>query len=402
MRRRLAVPHITSGGFGLGEIAQFGLWRRISASSRSTFPCQRTDKGTPLGGPFPCPRPFFVSKKIEPSPASFAQALETSGYEPLPVRDGGQAMEVLKQQHADLVLLDVSLPREDGFEVLAQMRALPETSELPVLMLCEGDITADLEERAKMLGAVGVAPASMGSDQLLSRVGEFVSPRRIASAASGFRLANFPLPDSGSLRTHPFPELLHELHQSSFSGVLLVQHGRKRKAIEFREGWPICVKSNLISECLGGYLVKSGRCTQAQVEASVAQMKLGKGLQGEILVAMEVLEEADVVAALEQHALEKLFEVFSWPNGDFALRPEAEVQRGSAIALRGHPSSLIMEGGAPRDAPEVDQSLLRAPCRRLSGARGRSVRTHRVRVSRSGRRALGQRARRFEAAERSA
>lgn len=274
----------------------------------------------------------------------FAQALETSGYEPLPVCDGGQAMEILKQQHADLVLLDVSLPREDGFEVLAQMRALPETSELPVLMLCDGDITTDLEQRAKMLGAVGVASASMGSDQLLSRVGEFLTPRRSAPASSGFRLANLPLPESGSLRTYPFPELLHELHQSSFAGVLLVQHGRKRKAIEFRDGWPICVKSNLISECLGSFLVKSGRCTEAQVEASVAQMKLGKGLQGEILVAMEVLDEADVVKALEQHALEKLFEIFSWTNGEFALRPAAEVQRGSAIALRGHPSSLIVEG----------------------------------------------------------
>lgn len=268
----------------------------------------------------------------------YAEALEIRGYDPLPVHDGVQAMEVLKQQHADFVLLDVSLPREDGFEVLAQLRELPNAGPLPVLMLCGGDITADLENRAKALGAIGVAPSSINSEQLLSRVAEFVEPS-LGSNACGRML-----PDSGTLKEIPIPEILHELHQLSFAGALQVTHGRKRKAIEFRGGWPIRVRSNLISECLGHYLVEKGLCDESAVEESLARVKRGEGLQGEILVAMDVMDEEGVVTALEEHAVEKLFEIFSWCDGQFELRAGAEVQRGSGIALNGHPSGLICRG----------------------------------------------------------
>ena len=74
---------------------------------------------------------------------------------------------------------------------------------------------------------------------------------------------------------------------------------RKKKAIEFRSGWPISVRSNLVSECLGHYLVEKKLVTQAQLDESIARMRAGEGLQGENLIAMDVLEEQAVVDALE-------------------------------------------------------------------------------------------------------
>ena len=104
------------------------------------------------------------------------------------------------------------------------------------------------------------------------------------------------------------------------------------------------VRSNLVSECLGSYLVEHGRVTQAQLDESVERMRTGEGLQGEILVAMEVMDEDAVVEALEGHALQKFLEIFGWRDGRFELRRSAKVEKGSAIGIEGHPSKLIVDG----------------------------------------------------------
>ena len=54
-------------------------------------------------------------------------------------------------------------------------------------------------------------------------------------------------------------------------------------------------------------------------------MRTGEGLQGEILVAMEVMDEEAVVDAIEGHALQKFLEIFSWRDGRFEVRRGAHV-----------------------------------------------------------------------------
>jgi DNA-binding response OmpR family regulator len=58
--------------------------------------------------------------------------LEAEGYQVLTVRDGTQALETIERQAPDLVLLDVMLPRMDGFQVLQRVR---EFSAVPIIML---------------------------------------------------------------------------------------------------------------------------------------------------------------------------------------------------------------------------------------------------------------------------
>jgi CheY-like chemotaxis protein len=268
----------------------------------------------------------------------YVETLEAEGYQTLPAYDGGQALEILRRQDPDFILLDVSLPRQDGFEILVELRALRADLDIPVLMLCEGDATADLEARARQLGAVGLASAPIEADRLVGRIAQFVKPEATRAAARP------PIASQGRLKQIPFSELMHGLHRDRLDGVLLLEHGKKKKAIEFRGGWPVCVKSNLVSECLGGYLVKQGTCTQEKIDESLARMRTGEGPQGEILVAMEVLDEDGVVAALEGHALEKLYEIFGWPDGAYQIRIGAQIQRGSSIALNGHPSNLVVHG----------------------------------------------------------
>ena len=269
---------------------------------------------------------------------AFATALEAEGYEVLLAPDGRRCLEISARQIPDLVVLDIYLSRQDGFEVLTTLRERPISQSLPVLLLCRGDVTREIVTRAERLSAIGVVSASISPEQLAGRVAAILE-RRDKQTASTSRT-----PPHGTLRELPVPELLRAIQQDVLDGVLLLDHGRKKKAIEFRAGWPVSVRSNLVSECLGAYLVEKGLVTKAQLDESLDRVRTGEGLQGEILVAMEVMDEDAVVDALEGHALQKFLEIFSWRDGRFAIRRGVQVEKGSAMGLQGHPSKLIVDG----------------------------------------------------------
>ena len=61
--------------------------------------------------------------------------LERAGYEVITAYDGLEALEKVQSEHPDMIVLDVMMPRLDGFETLRRLRANPETAEIPVIML---------------------------------------------------------------------------------------------------------------------------------------------------------------------------------------------------------------------------------------------------------------------------
>jgi len=69
--------------------------------------------------------------------------LEEKGYEVTEAYDGQQALDILKDFRPDLVLLDVTMPRLTGWDVLKQMQENPETADIPVLMLTARSEDAD-------------------------------------------------------------------------------------------------------------------------------------------------------------------------------------------------------------------------------------------------------------------
>ncbi len=61
--------------------------------------------------------------------------LERQGYKVLSARDGVEAMQLLQELTPDLMLLDVEMPRMDGFEVTRQVRASERLRALPIVMI---------------------------------------------------------------------------------------------------------------------------------------------------------------------------------------------------------------------------------------------------------------------------
>jgi DNA-binding response OmpR family regulator len=78
--------------------------------------------------------------------------LRLDGYEVLLASDGGEGLRMVEESPPDLVILDVMMPKVDGWEVLMRLREKPETRDLPVIML-----TAMGDEQSKVMGLRGGA-----------------------------------------------------------------------------------------------------------------------------------------------------------------------------------------------------------------------------------------------------
>jgi len=69
--------------------------------------------------------------------------LEEKGYEVTEAYDGQQALDILEGFRPDLILLDVTMPRLTGWDVLKQIQEDPEKADIPVLMLTARSEDAD-------------------------------------------------------------------------------------------------------------------------------------------------------------------------------------------------------------------------------------------------------------------
>ena len=62
-------------------------------------------------------------------------SLGMEGYEVVTALDGEQALEKLKVEKPDLIVLDIMMPKLDGYEVCKAIKSDPETRQIPVILL---------------------------------------------------------------------------------------------------------------------------------------------------------------------------------------------------------------------------------------------------------------------------
>jgi putative two-component system response regulator len=83
--------------------------------------------------------------------------------------DGARAFELAREQKPRVALLDVIMPRMDGFELLARLKADPATAAIEVLLLTGLD-DAETRIRARESGAAGVVAKPFNPAQVRDRV----------------------------------------------------------------------------------------------------------------------------------------------------------------------------------------------------------------------------------------
>jgi chemosensory pili system protein ChpA (sensor histidine kinase/response regulator) len=114
-----------------------------------------------------------------------ARLLEQHGMTAMTARDGVEALQKIQEQLPDLILLDVEMPRMDGFELLTNLKSNAALEAIPVVMITSR--TGDKHRsRALDLGAAAYLGKPYQEAELLETIGHLTQPECVGLAGGSF------------------------------------------------------------------------------------------------------------------------------------------------------------------------------------------------------------------------
>lgn len=104
--------------------------------------------------------------------------LEKHGYEAHVARDGREGIERAALERPDLILLDIQLPRMDGYAVARELRANAELAGVPIVAVTSYAMAGD-RDKALAAGCTGYIEKPINPDTFLQQIEQHL-PRRQA------------------------------------------------------------------------------------------------------------------------------------------------------------------------------------------------------------------------------
>ncbi|MBK7865164.1 MAG: response regulator [Archangiaceae bacterium] len=290
-----------------------------------------------------------------------ADALTKQGFTVTVERDGEWAIKTFEKKSFDAVLLDLLLPALNGYEVARQMRALPKGKRTPIIMISgvyknalhqreavqKHGAYAFLEKPMRLQALYDTLKQALGDKYPRPRAPEPPPPPVEDDEKTGEHLADTSAQEEqreveaqskkveissggfqvirGDFAQKPFAEVLAEIYRWRGSGALLLRREKVKKIVFFREGTPVSIKSNLLSECLGRVMVAQKMISEPECEESLTRMKTSKRQQGTVLIEMGCISPHNLQHALKLQLQTKLFDVFTWDQGEYQFNPKADL-----------------------------------------------------------------------------
>ncbi len=104
---------------------------------------------------------------------SIKYQLEHRGYSTLVAYDGKEALELVKSQRPDLILLDIIMPNMNGYEVIKALKAKPETSDISIVLMTGIDIDGG-RNKALSVGATDYITKGSGLNKLYETIDSII------------------------------------------------------------------------------------------------------------------------------------------------------------------------------------------------------------------------------------
>ena len=161
-------------------------------------------------------------------------ALADAGYEPVLACNGLEALEVLEAKHIDLIILDIMMPKLDGYELLRQLRE--SGMDMPVLMVTAKQTLSD-KKKGFLLGADDYMVKPFEEEEMLLRVAallrraKILTERKLTVGSTELIYDSLTVISNGTAQTLPKKEFLLLYKLLSFNNKTFTWRQASRSAV---------------------------------------------------------------------------------------------------------------------------------------------------------------------------
>jgi DNA-binding response OmpR family regulator len=100
--------------------------------------------------------------------------LISEGFEVSSAIDGEEGIQKISEQKPDLVLLDIVLPKKNGYEVLEEVKANKETANIPIVLLTNLGSAMDVEKALRLGATTYLVKADYKLDEVTQKIKEIL------------------------------------------------------------------------------------------------------------------------------------------------------------------------------------------------------------------------------------
>lgn len=156
------------------------------------------------------------------------KVLSQAGYEPIPACDGVEALEILDKKHVDLILLDIMMPRMDGYEFTEILRGSEMMREIPILMVTAKETPAD-KRKGFIIGTDDYMTKPVDEEEMVLRIAallrrsRIVNERRLIVGGTLLDYDSFSVSFSGYISELPRKEFLLLYKLLSYPGKIFTR-----------------------------------------------------------------------------------------------------------------------------------------------------------------------------------
>lgn len=123
------------------------------------------------------PRKILIVEDNQDNRELVVKVLRNKGFETVEAVDGEDAIEKAVSEKPDLILLDISLPKLDGYEVAKRLKGMEEFQEVPIIAFTAHAMKGD-REKAIVAGFEGYISKPVNIRELPDQVNSFIRGKR--------------------------------------------------------------------------------------------------------------------------------------------------------------------------------------------------------------------------------
>jgi two-component system cell cycle response regulator DivK len=119
-------------------------------------------------------RRILIVEDQEDNRTILRDVLGTVGYELIEALNGEDGVKLAQSERPDLILMDIQLPKMDGYEATQQIKSIAELKTIPIIAVTSYALSGD-EAKARAVGCDGYIAKPFSPRELLEKVRKYLS-----------------------------------------------------------------------------------------------------------------------------------------------------------------------------------------------------------------------------------